>query len=94
MQVSSPLTGLITIDDVVYDNVQSDISEILPSGALTFRRLIFQRNEDLVQSEALMTSNVSISNLTVVSQKDEKSDSKAKSQRKGNRGRRNGMIFD
>ncbi|KAI4372825.1 hypothetical protein MLD38_011009 [Melastoma candidum] len=82
-QVSSPLTGLITIEDVVYDNFESDISEILPSGSLTFRRLIFQRNESLVQSEALMTSDGSIPALPVASQRDEKSYSKAKSRKKG-----------
>ncbi|KAK4779290.1 hypothetical protein SAY86_006818 [Trapa natans] len=53
-QVSSPLTGTIVIDDVVYTDADNDISEILGSKDLRFRRLIFQRNDLLVQSEALL----------------------------------------
>lgn len=48
------MIGAITIDDVVYNNEDKGVSLILPDQDLTFRRLIFKRNEDLVQSEALL----------------------------------------
>ncbi|XP_024026102.1 methyltransferase-like protein 13 [Morus notabilis] len=53
-QVTSSLTGPIVVEDVVYENVDGDISRILPSKDLIFRRLVFQRSENLVQSEAIL----------------------------------------
>ncbi|KAF8016204.1 hypothetical protein BT93_H1650 [Corymbia citriodora subsp. variegata] len=81
-QVTSSLTGRITIDDVVYSNVEGDVSHILPDGDLTFRRMIFQRNEDLVQSEALLTREGS----TVISsdKTDSTKGSSSKSRKRGN----------
>lgn len=43
------------VEDVIYENVSGDASCIFPSGDLIFRRLVFQRTESLVQSEALLT---------------------------------------
>lgn len=54
-QVTSTLTGPIIIEDVVYENVDGDVSRLMPSIELTFRRLTFKRTEGLVQSEALLT---------------------------------------
>ncbi|XP_022146935.1 methyltransferase-like protein 13 [Momordica charantia] len=54
-QGTSSLTGSIVVEDVIYEHVNGDASHIFPSGDLIFRRLIFQRTESLVQSEALLT---------------------------------------
>lgn len=54
-QGTSSLTGSIVVEDVIYENVSGDASRIFPSGDLIFRRLVFQRTESLVQSEALLT---------------------------------------
>ncbi|XP_038902805.1 eEF1A lysine and N-terminal methyltransferase [Benincasa hispida] len=53
-QGTSSLTGSIVVEDVIYEHVSGDASRIFPSGDLKFRRLIFQRTESLVQSEALL----------------------------------------
>ncbi|KAL6342806.1 hypothetical protein AAG906_016641 [Vitis piasezkii] len=34
MQVTSTLTGLITVEDVVYENVDGNVSHLVPSKAL------------------------------------------------------------
>ncbi|KAI3440829.1 Methyltransf_11 domain-containing protein [Psidium guajava] len=86
-QVTSSLTGRITIEDVVFSNVEGDVSHILPDGDLTFRRMIFQRNEDLVQSEALLTregSTVKSSGRT-----DRRKVSSSKSRKRGNQRKTN-----
>lgn len=54
-EVTSRFTGPIIVEDVVYENVDSSISCLVPSEDLIFRRLIFKRTEGLVQSEALLT---------------------------------------
>ncbi|CAN0875326.1 eEF1A lysine and N-terminal methyltransferase [Linum grandiflorum] len=56
-QVTSPLTGPVIVEDVVYENVDRDAGILSPSGDLVFRRLVFQRTENLVQSEALLITN-------------------------------------
>ncbi|CAI8618587.1 unnamed protein product [Vicia faba] len=53
-QTTSPLTGSIVVEDVVYENVDSEVSCIFPSQELMFRRLVFERAANLVQSEALL----------------------------------------
>ncbi|CAL5214091.1 unnamed protein product [Lathyrus oleraceus] len=53
-QTTSPLTGSIIVEDVVYENVDSEVSCIFPSQELMFRRLVFERAANLVQSEALL----------------------------------------
>ncbi|OIW19191.1 hypothetical protein TanjilG_04934 [Lupinus angustifolius] len=53
-QVTSSLTGSIVVEDVVYENVDSEVSSIFPSSVLVFRRLVFERAANLVQSEALL----------------------------------------
>ncbi|KAL0548017.1 hypothetical protein IC582_012456 [Cucumis melo] len=53
-QGTSSLTGSIVVEDVKYEHVSGDASCIFPSGDLIFRRLVFQRTESLVQSEALL----------------------------------------
>lgn len=54
LQVTSSLTGSIIVEDVIYENVDSEVSCIFPSGELMFRRLVFERAANLVQSEALL----------------------------------------
>ncbi|GAV59000.1 Methyltransf_11 domain-containing protein [Cephalotus follicularis] len=54
-QVTSSLTGLIVVEDVVYESIDGVVSRLLPFRDWIFRRLIFQRTEGLVQSEALLT---------------------------------------
>ncbi|KAL6342807.1 hypothetical protein AAG906_016642 [Vitis piasezkii] len=63
-QVTSTLTGLITVEDVVYENVDGNVSHLVPSKALLFR-LTFQRAEGLVQSEALLTRKEALRKLLV-----------------------------
>ncbi|KAL8142913.1 hypothetical protein V2J09_015945 [Rumex salicifolius] len=53
-QALSKLTGLMTVEDVVYENVDDHLSHLSPSEELMFRRLTFGRTEGLVQSEALL----------------------------------------
>lgn len=54
-QITSSLTGSIIVEDVVYENVDSEVGCIFPSRELIFRRLVFERAANLVQSEALLT---------------------------------------
>nr|XP_027191646.1 methyltransferase-like protein 13 isoform X3 [Cicer arietinum] len=53
-QITSSLTGSIIVEDVVYENVDSEVSCIFPSRELMFRRLVFERAANLVQSEAVL----------------------------------------
>ncbi|KAK4482583.1 hypothetical protein RD792_009746 [Penstemon davidsonii] len=55
-QVTSDLTGPIVVDDVVYEEIDDDLNHLFPSKDLIFRRLTFQRSENLVQSEALLST--------------------------------------
>ncbi|KAM2404298.1 hypothetical protein EV1_031297 [Malus domestica] len=81
-QVTSTITGPIIVEDVIYETVDGDISRILPSRDLTFRRLVFQRSEGLVQSEALLSEEGS--NSKVVGEKErKKTNSSSRSKRKG-----------
>ncbi|GAB4844076.1 hypothetical protein Ancab_014040 [Ancistrocladus abbreviatus] len=50
----SELTGPMVVEDVVYEEVDDYLSCLFLSKELIFRRLIFQRTEGLVQSEALL----------------------------------------
>ena len=42
------------MEDVIYENVESDNSTLIPSEVKMFRRLTFERSLGLVQSEALL----------------------------------------
>ncbi|KAH7683108.1 Endothelin-converting enzyme 1 protein [Dioscorea alata] len=53
-QVTSPVTGPIIVEDVVYENSNGDNSISTVSDAKIFRRLTFERSSGLVQSEALL----------------------------------------
>ncbi|KAK8470767.1 hypothetical protein PHAVU_003G050000 [Phaseolus vulgaris] len=53
-KVTSSLTGSIIVEDVIYENVDSKVSCMFPSRELVFRRLVFERAANLVQSEALL----------------------------------------
>nr|XP_043614959.1 eEF1A lysine and N-terminal methyltransferase [Erigeron canadensis] len=78
-QVTSPLTGEITVDDVIYEKVDSELGQIFFSKDLIYRRLTFERSENLIQSEGLLTRERS---LQTVSDKNNKSGS-SKSKKKG-----------
>ncbi|XP_052189283.1 uncharacterized protein LOC127799356 isoform X2 [Diospyros lotus] len=77
-QVTSPLTGPIIVDDVVYEKVDGNFNNLFPSKDLVFRRLTFQRMECLVQSEALLTQEGSQKILCETEQKKPRSSSKSK----------------
>ncbi|KDP39345.1 hypothetical protein JCGZ_01102 [Jatropha curcas] len=81
-KVTSSLTGPIIVEDVVYENVDGDISRFLPSKDLIFRRLVFQRTEGLVQSEALLKGGEYSPKITEIDRK--KTTSSSKSKRRGN----------
>ncbi|WVZ26536.1 hypothetical protein V8G54_005080 [Vigna mungo] len=53
-KVTSSLTGSIIVEDVIYENVDSEVNCLFPSRELVFRRLVFERAANLVQSEALL----------------------------------------
>ncbi|GMI64319.1 hypothetical protein like AT2G31740 [Hibiscus trionum] len=82
-QGSSSLTGPIVIEDVVYENDDDDVSRSLP-----FRRLIFQRTEGLVQSEALLTRD-GLFDKSVHETEMKKASSSSKSKRRGAQRRNN-----
>ncbi|XAR62550.1 Endothelin-converting enzyme 1 [Bertholletia excelsa] len=83
-QVTSPLTGPIIVEDVVYEKADGDFSSSLPKDSI-FRRLTFQRMEGLVQSEALVTKGGSLKSLGGTKQK--KAHLASKSRNKGNQRR-------
>ncbi|KAF3456615.1 hypothetical protein FNV43_RR01269 [Rhamnella rubrinervis] len=85
-QVTSSLTGPIIVEDVVYENDDGDINRILQSKELIFRRLVFQRSEGLVQSEALLTRE-GASDKTVGEIERKKSKSSSKSKKRGSQRR-------
>ncbi|PQQ21609.1 methyltransferase-like protein 13 [Prunus yedoensis var. nudiflora] len=80
-KVTSTITGPVIVEDVIYENVDGDISRILPSRDLTFRRLVFQRSEGLVQSEALLSEEGSNNKVGETERK--KTNSSSKSKRRG-----------
>ncbi|KAJ4846031.1 hypothetical protein Tsubulata_002546 [Turnera subulata] len=84
-QVASSLTGPIVVEDVIYENVDSDLSHIMPARDLVFRRLVFQRAESLVQSEALLLEPESSHKV----KEGKKARSSSKSKRKGSQKRNN-----
>ncbi|XP_015887230.2 uncharacterized protein LOC107422309 isoform X1 [Ziziphus jujuba] len=85
-QVTSSVTGPIVVEDVVYENVDGDVSHVLPSKELIFRRLVFQRSEGLVQSEALLTREGD-SDKTISGIEKKKSNSSSKSKKRGSQRR-------
>ncbi|XP_026400862.1 methyltransferase-like protein 13 [Papaver somniferum] len=76
-QVTSAMTGPITVEDVVYENVNGEDAGVTPSKDLTFRRLTFERSVGLVQSEALVTRENP-------GQTEKKKSNSAKSRKNGN----------
>lgn len=90
LQVTSSLTGAIAVQDVVYENVDSDVSHLQPSKDFVFRRLVFQRSESLVQSEALLIRDQSSHNPSGGNDR-KKSSSSSKSKKKGAKKRNDGI---
>jgi hypothetical protein len=85
LQTTSPLTGSVIVEDVVYENADDEISSIFPSRELMFRRLVFERAANLVQSEALLTTKL-------VGEKKTNSSSKSSNKKKGSQRRNDGML--
>ncbi|XP_050218891.1 uncharacterized protein LOC126669462 isoform X2 [Mercurialis annua] len=82
-KVTSALTGPIIVEDVVYEDVDDDVSRLLPNKDLIFRRLVFQRAESLVQSEALLARDESSTKNVGTERK--KNTSSSKSKKRGNK---------
>ncbi|RDX83576.1 Methyltransferase-like protein 13, partial [Mucuna pruriens] len=80
-KVTSSLTGSIIVEDVIYENVDSEVSCIFPSRELVFRRLVFERAANLVQSEALLKDEQSHTKL--VSESGRKKNNASKSRKSG-----------
>lgn len=76
------MTGPVIVDDVIYENVDDDVSRLFPSKELIFRRLTFERSMGLVQSEALLTREEC--KKTVNEKEPKKSRSSSKSKKRGN----------
>lgn len=91
LQVSSSITGPIIVEDVIYEADNGDISRILPSKDLTFRRLVFQRSEGLVQSEALLSEEGSKYKILGETER-KKTKSSSKSKRRGIQRRSDGIF--
>ena len=89
MQITSPLTGSIIVEDVVYENVDDEVSCIFPSRELVFRRLVFERAANLVQSEALLRDEPT---KLVVETERKKNNSSSKSRKHGSQRRNGGII--
>ncbi|KAI3794952.1 hypothetical protein L1987_37593 [Smallanthus sonchifolius] len=88
-QVTSALTGQIIVDDVVYEKVDGQLSQLSLPNDLVFRRLIFERSEGLIQSEALLTSEGSQKKVGEIGNK--KSNS-SKSKKKGTQKRKDSQL--
>ncbi|KAJ7971670.1 methyltransferase-like protein 13 [Quillaja saponaria] len=84
-QVTSSLTGPITVEDVVYEDVGNEVKCILPSREIAFRRLIFERAANLVQSEAVLKEGSPIKLVGEFEKK--KTTSSSKSKKRGARRR-------
>lgn len=91
LQVSSSLTGPIIVEDVIYEADNGDISRILSSRDLAFRRLVFQRSEGLVQSEALLSEEGSKYKIVGETER-KKTKSSSKSKRRGIQRRSDGIF--
>ncbi|CAN4090877.1 unnamed protein product [Withania somnifera] len=77
-EITSPLTGPIIVDDVIYEKVDDNISRLFASENVIFRRLTFQRTESLVQSEALLSREGSPKSVADINKKIGPSSSKSK----------------
>ena len=52
VQVNSPITGKIKVEDVVLEIGNGEGSDVSPSKLKFFRCLVFKRNPNLIQSDA------------------------------------------
>ncbi|XP_051129561.1 uncharacterized protein LOC127250360 isoform X2 [Andrographis paniculata] len=77
-EVVSLLTGPIIVDDVIYDRIDD-----VPSKDFVFRRLIFQRAETLVQSDALLSTEGSDISSSEANQMKVKTETGSGSKKKG-----------
>lgn len=89
--MTSPLTGQITVDDVIYEKVDGQLGQLSLSKDLVFRRLTFERSEGLIQSEALLSLIDETFEKNVNEKGNKKSSSSSKSKKKGTQ-KRNGLC--
>ena len=54
MQVNSPIIGKIKVEDVVLEIGKGEGSDVSPSKLKFFRCLVFERNPNLIQSDATL----------------------------------------
>jgi len=92
LQVTSSLTGSIIVEDVIYENVDSEVSCIFPSRELVFRRLVFERAANLVQSEALLKDEQSPTKLVSETGR-KKNNASSKSRKSGSQRHSIGNYF-
>ncbi|KAF8402117.1 hypothetical protein HHK36_013069 [Tetracentron sinense] len=90
-QVTSTMTGPIIVEDVIYENFDGDVSGLISSKDLMFRRLTFQRSQGLVQSEALITREGS-SQKILGQTEGKKTSSSSKSKKRGNQRRNDSRV--
>ncbi|KAL3828407.1 hypothetical protein ACJIZ3_017209 [Penstemon smallii] len=91
-QVTSDLTGPVVVDDVVYEEIDDDLNHLFPSKDLIFRRLTFQRSENLVQSEALLSKEGPHGVSGEVDKKKSLAGSRKKGKQKKNDSRTSGVL--
>ncbi|CAI9271358.1 unnamed protein product [Lactuca saligna] len=92
-QVTSPLTGQITVDDVIYEKVDGQLGQLSLSKDLVFRRLTFERSEGLIQSEALLSLIDETSEKNVNEKGNKKSSSSSKPKKKGTQKRNDSSNY-
>ncbi|KAL0392577.1 UNVERIFIED_CONTAM: eEF1A lysine and N-terminal methyltransferase [Sesamum radiatum] len=90
-QVTSALTGPIVVDDVIYEKIDNDLNHRFSSKDLIFRRLVFQRTESLVQSEALLLTEGSDGTSSEAEKK--KLQEAPKSRKKGRQGKNDSLTI-
>lgn len=79
------------VEDVVYEDVDSEVSCIFPSRELVFRRLVFERSANLVQSEALLKDERLPTKLVGETERN-KTNSSSKSRKSGSQRWNGGII--
>ncbi|KAJ4955169.1 hypothetical protein NE237_011952 [Protea cynaroides] len=89
-QVTSTLTGPIVVEDVIYESVNVNSSDIFSLKDSMFRRLTFERSMGLVQSEALVITE-GCPEKTLAETEPKKTSSLSKSKKKGSK-RRNDPL--
>lgn len=79
VQINSPITGTIKVEDVILEYKKSNEGGVSTTTQSFYRRLIFDRNPNLIQSDAILVPYSAVVNHAQHSaQKKKKKKSKAK----------------